>query len=112
MIEAPGAQGWRLFRLAGIPLYIHPSWLVVLAFASVVFQQQFQGNWLAGFGTALLLFVSVLLHELGHSLVALRLGVKVCSITLFMLGGVATVERDPPTAIGALLVAVAWPFFA
>lgn len=109
MIEAPGAQGWRLFRLAGIPLYIHPSWLVVLAFASVVFQQQFQGNWLAGFGTALLLFVSVLLHELGHSLVALRLGVKVCSITLFMLGGVATVERDPPTAIGALLVAVAGP---
>jgi Zn-dependent protease len=98
-----------LFRLAGIPLYIHPSWLVVLAFASLVFQQQFKGNLLAGLVTALLLFASVLLHELGHSLVSLVLGIKVRSITLFMLGGVATVERDPPTAIGALLVAAAGP---
>lgn len=109
MSEAPAGQGWRLFRLAGIPLYIHPSWLVVLAFASLVFQQQFKGNLLAGLVTALLLFASVLLHELGHSLVSLRLGIKVRSITLFMLGGVATVERDPPTAIGALLVAAAGP---
>ena len=89
-----------MFRLAGIPLYIHPSWLVVLAFASVVFQQQFHGNWLAGFGTALLLFVSVLLHELGHSLVALRLGVKVCSITLFMLGGWPPLNGIPPRRLG------------
>jgi len=103
------AQGWRLFRLAGIPIHIHPSWLVVLALASLLFQQQFAGNLVAGFCTALLLFVSVLLHELGHSLVAQQLGVKVNSITLFMLGGVASVERDPPTPMGAFAVAAAGP---
>ena len=65
--------------------------------------------WFAAFITAVLLFVSVLLHELGHSLVALSQGVKVRSITLFLLGGVATVERDCPTALGALWVALAGP---
>lgn len=109
MFKAPGAQGWRLFRLAGIPIHIHPSWFVVLALASLLFQQQFDGNLFAGFGTSLLLFISVLLHEMGHSLVALRLGVKVNSITLFMLGGVASVERDPPTPVGSLAVAAAGP---
>jgi Zn-dependent protease len=62
-----------------------------------------------GLITAVLLFVSVLLHELGHSLVALSQGVQVKSITLFFLGGVASVERDCSTAIGALLVAAAGP---
>jgi Zn-dependent protease len=109
VIKAPGGQGWRLLRLAGIPIHIHPSWLVVLVLASLLFQQQFGGNFFAGFATAVLLFFSVLLHELGHSLVALRLGVKVNSITLFMLGGVASVERDPPTPMGALAVAAAGP---
>jgi Zn-dependent protease len=56
-----------------------------------------------------MLFVSVLLHELGHSLVALAQGVQVRSITLFLLGGVASVERECSTAKGALLVAAAGP---
>ena len=98
-----------MFRLAGIPLYIHPSWLLVLVLATVLFSQQFDGNPAYGFLTALLLFLSVVLHELGHSLMSLRLGVKVRSITLFMLGGVASVERDPSTPMGALLVAAAGP---
>ena len=51
----------------------------------------------------------MLLHELGHSLVALSQGVKVRSITLFLLGGVASVERECDSAIGALLVAAAGP---
>jgi hypothetical protein len=59
--------------------------------------------------TALLLFVSVLLHELGHALVALSQGVRVRSITLFLLGGVASVERECSTARGALLVAYLEP---
>jgi Zn-dependent protease len=56
-----------------------------------------------------LLFVSVLLHELGHSLVALQQGVQVRSITLFLLGGVASVERECSTALGSLMVAAAGP---
>lgn len=106
-------------RIRGIPLRIHPSWFVILGLATVIFQQQYsqqlsaQGNaialWGLGLLTALLLFVSVLLHELGHSLVAIQQGVQVRSITLFLLGGVASVERECPTALGSLLVAAAGP---
>ena len=107
--NAPSGQGWRVFKLAGIPLFIHPSWLFVLVLATMLFQRQYKGNVLLGLITALLLFLSVVLHELGHALVSQRVGVKVRSITLFMLGGVATMERDPPTPRGALLVAAAGP---
>jgi Zn-dependent protease len=117
-------EGWQLFKIRGIPLRIHPSWFVILAVATLAFQQYYSLNldaadlpagggtaalWALGLATAVLLFVSVLLHELGHSLVALSQGVKVRSITLFLLGGVASVERESSTAIGALLVAAAGP---
>ena len=112
-------EGWQLMRIRGIPLRIHPSWFVILGLATVIFQQQYsqqlstQGStialWGLGLLTALLLFVSVLLHELGHSLVAIHQGVQVRSITLFLLGGVASVERECPTALGSLLVAAAGP---
>jgi Zn-dependent protease len=112
-------DGWQVLSIRGIPLRIHPSWFVILVLATLGFQQQYsqelarQGTqaelWGLGFLTALLLFVSVLLHELGHSMVAIAQGVKVRSITLFLLGGVASVERECSTAIGALLVAAAGP---
>ncbi|MFQ6539060.1 site-2 protease family protein [Aphanothece stagnina] len=113
-------EGWQLLKIRGIPLRIHPSWFVILLVATAAFQQHYalslKGGelgegaiWALGLATALLLFVSVLLHELGHSLVALSQGVKVRSITLFLLGGVASVERECSTAIGALMVAAAGP---
>lgn len=112
-------EGWQLLKIRGIPLRIHASWFVILALASVAFQKQYSQQlasqtsgallWILGFGTALLLFVSVLLHELGHSIAAISQGVKVRSITLFMLGGVASVERECSTAMGSLLVAAAGP---
>ncbi|MEX1325065.1 MAG: site-2 protease family protein [Synechococcaceae cyanobacterium] len=117
-------EGWQLFKIRGIPLRIHPSWFVILAVATLAFQQYYSLNldaadlpaaggtavlWALGLATAVLLFVSVLLHELGHSLVAISQGVKVRSITLFLLGGVASVERESSTAMGALLVAAAGP---
>ena len=112
-------EGWQVLSIRGIPLRIHPSWFVILVLATLSFQQQYsrelagQGSdvalWGLGLLTALLLFASVLLHELGHSLVAIAQGVKVRSITLFLLGGVASVERECSTAIGSLLVAAAGP---
>jgi hypothetical protein len=112
-------EGWQLLKIRGIPLRIHPSWFVILGLATVAFQQQYSSQlsgsgtgielWGLGLLTALLLFVSVLLHELGHSLVAIQQGVKVRSITLFLLGGVASVERECPTAMGSLMVAAAGP---
>ena len=113
-------EGWQLLTIRGIPLRIHPSWFVILGLATLAFQQQYAAEftargsgapqlWLVALATALLLFVSVLLHELGHSVAALSQGVKVRSITLFLLGGVASVERECSRARGALLVAAAGP---
>ena len=112
-------DGWQLMRIRGIPLRVHPSWFIILVLFTLAFQQQASRlpdasgspllSWLVGLATALLLFISVLLHELGHSLVALREGVKVISITLILFGGVARVERECSTAMGAFRVAAAGP---
>ena len=116
-------EGFQLLRIRGIPLRIHPSWFVILALATLGFQQQYGQqallgpgvpgseplSWLLALATALLLFGSVLLHELGHSFAAIAQGVKVRSITLFLLGGVASIERESTTARGALIVAAAGP---
>ena len=116
-------EGFQLLRIRGIPLRIHPSWFLILALATVSFRQQYGEqallgagvpgsealSWLLALATALLLFVSVLLHELGHSFAAIAQGVKVRSITLFLLGGVASIERESTTARGALIVAAAGP---
>ncbi len=112
-------EGWQLFKIRGIPLRIHPTWFVILFVATVAFEQHYRITlvgqvspgllWAVALVTAVMLFVSVLLHELGHSLVALAQGVQVRSITLFLLGGVASVERECSTAMGALLVAAAGP---
>jgi len=112
-------EGWQLLKIRGIPLRIHPTWFVILFVATLAFEQHYRLTlvgqvspgliWAVALITAVMLFVSVLLHELGHSLVALSQGVQVRSITLFLLGGVASVERECSTAIGALLVAAAGP---
>jgi Zn-dependent protease/CBS domain-containing protein len=62
-----------------------------------------------GATTAIMLFVSVLLHELGHSVVALRYKIPVRSITLFLFGGVAQIGAEPPSAIAEFLIAIAGP---
>ncbi|MBW4574557.1 MAG: site-2 protease family protein [Aphanothece sp. CMT-3BRIN-NPC111] len=110
--------GWRIGSLFKIPLYIHPSWLYILAIFTYIngrdLQQSFpQGElvlaWGIGFLTTILLFGSVLLHELGHSLVARSQGIKVNSITLFLFGGVASIEEESKTPGQAFQVAIAGP---
>jgi Zn-dependent protease len=113
------AEGWQLLKIRGIPVRIRPSWFVILALVTLGLERSYRiqlagvlGSapvWPVALATAVLLFVSVVLHELGHSLVAMAQGVQVRSITLFMFGGVASVERECATARGALLVAAAGP---
>ncbi len=112
-------EKWQLGSLLGIPLYVDSSWFFILGLVTLVNTQEINelrlvGNlwWLgtiAGLILALLLFISVLLHELGHSLVALRQGINVNSITLFLFGGVAAIEKESENPIGAFWVAIAGP---
>jgi Zn-dependent protease len=108
----------RVGQLFGIPFYINPSWFIVLALVTWTYggnlALQFPGlpagvPWILGLVTALLLFASVLAHELGHSLVALRQGIDVKSITLFLFGGIAQLEKESKTPGAAFWVAIAGP---
>lgn len=109
--------GWRIGMVFGIPLYIDYSWLIILSLVTVLNAGQYAEQqqwapaiaWATGLGLALLLFASVLLHELGHSLVAQSQGIKVNSITLFIFGGVASIEQESKTPEEAFQVAIAGP---
>ncbi|WP_298920542.1 site-2 protease family protein [uncultured Nostoc sp.] len=105
---------WKIGSLFGIPLFLDPLWFVILGLATLNFGVAYQewGNviaWSAGIVMALLLFGSVLLHELGHSLVARSQGIKVNSITLFLFGGIAAIEEESKTPFKAFQVAIAGP---
>jgi Zn-dependent protease len=108
----------RIGNLFGIPFYVHPSWFFILALVTWSYgggiAAQFPGlsgafPLLLGFVAALLLFASVLAHELGHSFVAIRQGIEVKSINLFLFGGLASLEKESKTPSGAFWVAIAGP---
>ena len=111
--------GWRVGRLAGIDLAIHPSWLVIAflitySLAESQFPRQFPGwpatqYWLIAGATAALFFASVLAHEVSHALVARRFGLKVEGITLFIFGGATTIDTDSRTPREEALIALAGP---
>lgn len=99
----PGS--FRIGTLAGIDIYINYSWLIILVFliwslATGWFAVLYPGwspalYWITSTIAALLLFVSVLLHELAHSVVARARGLTVKNITLFIFGGVSNIEQEP-----------------
>lgn len=106
--------GWRIGTLFGIPLFVDSSWFVIVLLFTVVNRQDYAQwgpnlSWMAGFAIAILLFASVLLHELGHSLVAQSQGIEVNSITLFLFGGVASIDQESKTPGQAFQVAIAGP---
>lgn len=109
-------SGWRIGSVFGIPLFLDSSWFIILGLITFLYavnwQQEAWGadwGWIAGFMMALLLFGSVLLHELGHSLVAKSQGIAVNSITLFVFGGIASIDRESKTPGQAFQVAIAGP---
>ncbi len=108
----------RVGNLLGIPFYVAQSWFLVLALVSWSYGSGLAAQFpslsspiplLLGLVTALLLFASVLAHELGHSFVALRQGIGVKSITLFLFGGLASLEKESETPAEAFWVAIAGP---
>src|SRR6516165_1438834 len=114
----PRASGFRIAKVSGIPIYLHPSWFVIFALITfslaTQFTQQHPGwshllHWSLGTLTSLLFFGSVVFHELSHSVVAIRYRISVVSITLFVFGGVARIERDPDSARQEFNIAIAGP---
>jgi len=107
-------QTLRLGKLFAIAVDVHISWIVVYALVTSSLVGELRnvphslGFVLAAIG-ALLLFASVIAHEFGHALVARRFGVRTRSITLFMFGGVAMLETEPPTPRAEVAVALAGP---
>lgn len=114
----PTKSGFRIGRILGIPIYLHASWLLIFALITYSLAMQFTHahpqwsptrDWTIGTLTSLLFFGSVLFHELSHSVIAMRYKIRVVSITLFIFGGVARIERDPPKAIQEFNIAIAGP---
>ena len=106
-------------RIIGIPVALDFSWFLIFvlmtwSFAVSYYPSEFKNwsvpmYWIMGAVTAILLFVSVLLHELGHSIVALKYNIPVRRITLLVFGGVAEIEKEPPGALAEFWIAVAGP---
>jgi Zn-dependent protease len=109
-------RAFPIGRLCGIRLDVHASWFPIYALVAAAIANAapigalgWAGAYGIGAAAALVLFVSVVVHELAHALVARRFGVQTSSIALFLFGGVATLEAEPPTPIADALVAVAGP---
>jgi Zn-dependent protease len=108
-----------LGRILGIPIGLDYSWFLIFVLLTWMlggsyYPAEFKNwppllYWFMGAVTAIMLFVSVLLHELGHSVVAIRYKIPVRSITLFIFGGVARIGAEPPSAIAEFWIAVAGP---
>jgi Zn-dependent protease len=108
----------RVGKIFGIDISINISWIIILVLLTwslaVSWFPAYRGwspvtYWVVSFIAALLLFVSVLLHELAHSLVARAHGIPVKSITLFIFGGVSNIEREPGSPGVEFQVAVVGP---
>lgn len=112
-------NSFRLFTVGGIEVGIHISWLVIFvlltwSLAAGYFPSAIPGidaglAWILGAVASILLFVSVLIHELAHSFVAKSRGIEVSSITLFIFGGVSNLAAEPKSANVEFWVAVVGP---
>lgn len=111
--------GLKLFTIAGIRVTVHPSWFVIFVLVVATLANvgsTFAGDhlsaparWAVAVLVASLFFGSVLVHELSHALVARRRGVKVSQVSLFIFGGVASLDEEAPSAKTEGLIAVAGP---
>jgi Zn-dependent protease/predicted transcriptional regulator len=111
-------SGLRIGKIIGIPIYLHSTCVFIFAAITWIIASQFKQqhphwsdiqHWTVGVLTSLLFFASVLFHELSHSVVAQHYKIRVVSITLFLFGGLARIEREPSKAIQEFNIAIAGP---
>jgi Zn-dependent protease/predicted transcriptional regulator len=118
MAQPAKGTGFRLGQVFGIPIYLHPSWFIIFFLITLSLTTQFTSkhpNWSSsqhlslGIITSVLFFASVVFHELSHSLIARHYKIKVESITLFIFGGLSSIQTDPTSAKQEINIAVAGP---
>jgi len=112
-------RGLRVGSIGGVAIEVHPSWLLILGIVTYLlgaglFPDSYEGwstpvYWVVAVAAALLVFATVLLHELAHAFVAIRRGLPVPRITLFVFGGVSHLSRQPRSAGEEFFIAAAGP---
>jgi Zn-dependent protease/CBS domain-containing protein len=111
-------KGFRIGKIFGIEIHIDWSWLLIFGLVSWSLASSFgqihtewstQTQWGIALLAASLFFISVLAHELAHSLVAKARGVPVKNIVLFMFGGISNIQKEPSSPVGELLVTIVGP---
>jgi Zn-dependent protease/CBS domain-containing protein len=111
-------SGFRLGKFFGIDVHIDWSWLLIFALISWSLSSMFREihpewsaftQWGLALAGALLFFISVIAHELAHSIVAKARKIPVRNITLFLFGGVSNIQKEPTSPMGELLIAIAGP---
>jgi Zn-dependent protease/CBS domain-containing protein len=107
----PRRWSWRIGRIAGIAIYIHATFVILLAWIAVSHLAAGYDLAMTGQGVLLVVcvFATVVVHELSHALVARRFGIATRDITLYPIGGIARLERMPEKPGQELLVAIAGP---
>ena len=101
---------YKIARIAGIDVYLHTTFLLLVALYGWIFYQQGgMGSAIFGVVLILLLFLCVLLHEFGHAFAARAYGIRTPDITLLPIGGVARLERMPTSPLQEFVIAIAGP---
>ena len=113
---------FQLIKLFGFQVSADPSWFIVVALVTWSLAERYFPQaypqldrptaWGMGVVGALLFFLSLVLHELSHALMARRYGLRIRGITLFIFGGVAEMTDEPPTAQAEFMVAIAGPIMS
>ena len=108
----------RFGKILGIPIGVHYSWIFVFVLFIFLLESQFSQSplawdapqsWTIALVTTVLFFLSVVAHEMSHSLLAVRKGIPVIGITLFVLGGVSRLSHEPRRPMTEFLIAVVGP---
>ncbi len=108
----------RLGNFFGIEIGLHYSWFLIALLITMSLGSQFQAShaewgstliWALAALTSILFFVTLLAHEMSHALVARARGLTTKAITLFALGGVAQIEKEPEDAKTEFLVGIVGP---
>lgn len=106
-------------KILGIPIYLDYSWFLILALLTWMLAQNYfplefknwtkLSYWLVGSITSIFFFISIVLHELGHAIIAKNYKLKVKRITLFVFGGVAEISKESPKSSAEFWIAIAGP---